>query len=100
MSSDKRKHRRRSLSRQATLRGSDGREIAGCTVSDISDGGAKVILDRPARLPETFTLWLNDDGSVLRECTVVWREGDVIGVQFRIDERKQRQIRFGYPFTG
>ena len=100
MSSDKRKHRRRSLSRQATLRGSDGSEIAGCTVNDISDGGAKVILDRPARLPATFALWLKDDGSVLRECKLVWREGDVLGVEFRVDERKQSQVRFGYQFTG
>jgi hypothetical protein len=100
MSSDKRKHRRRALSRRASLRGWDGREIASCTMSDISDGGAKVILDHPAHLPETFTLWLMDNGSVYRECQVVWQAGDVIGVQFRIDQRKQRQLRFGYQFTG
>jgi hypothetical protein len=100
MSRDKRKHRRRALSRRATLRGWDGREIAGCTMTDISDGGAKVILDRPVHLPETFTLWLIESGSVYRECKVVWREGDVLGVQFRIDERKQHQMRFGYQFTG
>ena len=99
MSSDKRKHRRRALTRRASLRW-DGREIAICTMSDISDGGAKIVLDRPAQLPETFALWLRDDGSVYRECKVVWREGNVLGVQFRIDERKQRQVRFGYHFSG
>jgi hypothetical protein len=102
MISNKRKHRRRSLSRLATLRGTDGRVIATCTMSDISDGGAKVILDRSVQLPESFSLWLRNNGSVYRECTVVWRTEDTLGVQFSraADARNTSYLQPGVRFTG
>ena len=102
MSSNKRKHRRRSLSRRATLRGADGSVIATCTMSDISDGGARVLLDPSVRLPETFSLWLRANGSVYRECKVAWRAEDVLGVEFQRvpDARSTSYLQPGVRFTG
>ena len=69
---------------------------------DISDGGAKVILDRSVHLPETFTLWLMDNGSVYRECKIVWRVEHVLGVRFchARDTYHAISTRTGFRFTG
>jgi PilZ domain len=53
-----------------------------CVVHDISDGGARLCLPQlTTTLPDTFTLALYD-GSVRRECEVVWCESTFVGVRF------------------
>ena len=61
-----------------------GREPITCRIIDLSDGGARLAI--PARLlaglPRTFTLALFRDGSVNRECKVVWTNTWNLGVKF------------------
>jgi PilZ domain-containing protein len=47
-----------------------------CSISDISESGARLAL------PETFMLLLTANGGARRHCRVVWREGLMIGVEF------------------
>jgi hypothetical protein len=61
-----------------------GKEPIVCRIVDLSDGGARLVV--PARLaaglPRTFTLALFSDGSVNRDCKVVWTDKWNLGVKF------------------
>jgi hypothetical protein len=60
------------------------REPITCRIADLSEGGARLMI--PARLlaglPRTFTLALFRDGSVNRDCKVVWTDQWNLGVKF------------------
>ena len=53
-----------------------------CSIWDISEGGARLAAPHPDRLPPTFTLLLNSDGSTTKYCRVAWRSNSQVGVQF------------------
>jgi PilZ domain len=58
--------------------------IRSCTLHDLSEGGACLRVDRASDLPEKFRLVL--DGVACRKnCRVVWRRQDNIGVAFDAD---------------
>jgi hypothetical protein len=52
-----------------------------CTVIDLSVMGASISAG-DAALPNEFTLLMNENGSVRRQCKVVWRRGYAVGVHF------------------
>lgn len=52
----------------------------GCLVLNISDEGALLQPDDIISCPKTFTLKPRTDAP--RECEIVWRRGDKIGVRF------------------
>jgi hypothetical protein len=52
----------------------------GCLILNISDEGALLQPDDIVMCPKTFTLIPRTDA--LRECEMVWRRGDKIGVRF------------------
>jgi hypothetical protein len=53
-----------------------------CSIVDISESGARLELKRNEELAEAFVLLLTPDGSALRHCRVVWRDGLAVGVKF------------------
>jgi hypothetical protein len=54
---------------------------APCVVLEISQAGAKLQIGNDWILPRTF--WLRIDGDTLMHyCTLVWREGQHVGVEF------------------
>ena len=56
-----------------------------CSISDISETGARIVLKSDHELPERFTLLLTESGGARRRCRVVWRSGLTIGVEFPDD---------------
>jgi hypothetical protein len=56
--------------------------IDSCTILDISTQGGQVRLDAKVTVPDHFVLWLTKTGSVRRECRVVWRRENYLGLQF------------------
>ena len=49
----------------------------------MSDGGARLAVAVPlADLPSSFTLVLYKDGSIRRNCEVVWTDARYVGVRF------------------
>jgi methyl-accepting chemotaxis protein len=56
--------------------------LLACTISDISQTGARLALERDEKLPDTFTLLLTANGGARRYCRVIWRDGGTVGVQF------------------
>jgi hypothetical protein len=79
---DHRKTVRRTLHYSATVEDNVGAELCKCTLSDISEGGAKTRLHTPAEVPDRFVLRLSEQGSLRRVCQIVWRNGDDIGIAF------------------
>jgi hypothetical protein len=59
-----------------------GIPLAECEVTNISEGGAKIVWRSSEMLPARFVLFLTLDGSDRRTCRVVWRNGTDIGVAF------------------
>ncbi len=54
-----------------------------CVIWDLSDGGARLAVAHPlADLPRTFILSFFKDGSVQRNCEVVWTDTRFVGVKF------------------
>lgn len=53
-----------------------------CAISDISELGARIVLEREVELPETFWLLLTANGQARRHCRTVWRTGLNLGVEF------------------
>lgn len=56
--------------------------MVSCSLSDISENGARITLKSDAALPERFVLLLNSTGETRRQCRVVWRTGMTLGVAF------------------
>ncbi len=52
-----------------------------CQILDVSDTGACVAVGVLA-VPEIFGLAFTAKGEVLRVCSLVWRQGEVIGARF------------------
>jgi len=53
-----------------------------CTIADISETGARIVLEKDAELPQRFLLLLASRGAARRVCRQVWREGLSVGVEF------------------
>jgi hypothetical protein len=53
-----------------------------CAIADISDTGARIILQAECELPERFILLLTRSGEARRHCRLVWRNGLSAGVAF------------------
>jgi hypothetical protein len=59
----------------------DGSLPRSCTITNISDGGARIYSE--IDMPEEFVLSvLGDDGETRWDCRVVWRLGRELGVEF------------------
>ncbi len=53
-----------------------------CSIADISESGARIVLEKECNLPDRFVLLLTSSGKARRSCRVVWRNGMTIGVSF------------------
>jgi PilZ domain len=55
-----------------------------CTVLNISEAGARIVLDDDCELPERFVLLFSRSGGARRLCRKVWRDGLNVGVEFPV----------------
>lgn len=53
-----------------------------CSIADISDLGARLVLQRDSELPEEFVLLLTANGRAQRRCRMIWRTDLTVGVAF------------------
>jgi hypothetical protein len=77
---ERRRHGRHSINCVAKIQ-SAGSLPRDCLVTDISDGGARLYAEGIV-IPDQFVLLLTGSRTVRRECRVVWRLGNEIGVEF------------------
>jgi hypothetical protein len=81
-SAEKRKAVRRMLTYPAWINLGDGSPVQECSLCDASQRGAQLAVADPDSIPDRFVLALSADGAATRQCRVVWRTGNQIGVEF------------------
>jgi hypothetical protein len=55
-----------------------------CKLLDISGAGARLSLGNIDNLPENFNLYLSRSGQPPKQCRIIWRRGNEVGVEFDI----------------
>ncbi|MGB6536752.1 MAG: PilZ domain-containing protein [Xanthobacteraceae bacterium] len=77
-----RKSPRRQFSYRAKILTSAKARAQACAIADISDRGARIVLESDQDLPQRFVLLLSPHGGAGRICRLVWRRGLMVGVEF------------------
>jgi PilZ domain len=81
MNKDKRNSRRRPMRHSAWL-ALGPNNLTVCTLSDISETGARIDVEGAKELPDQFLLFLSHNGAARRACHVMWRKPRQVGVRF------------------
>lgn len=79
MLANRRRSERRLCRRIAKIQTGAGSLPRDCTITDISDGGVKVIAEF-LEIPPQFTIIFSSDHA--RQCRLVWRIGCEFGAEF------------------
>jgi len=82
---ERRAHPRWPTSFQARIEFYDSQMSAGCVVQDLSQGGARLLLEGDITLPDRFLLSLPNQPHAQRAIRC-WREGPEMGVAFEYDD--------------
>jgi PilZ domain len=82
MEVERRSFVRTTISKNALLFFDGHRGVLTCRVHDITNHGAGIELNGLNLLPLNFELTF-DNFHTVRECHVVWRQGDFVGVAFQ-----------------
>jgi hypothetical protein len=53
-----------------------------CSIADISQTGARIVLGHDEELPQRFVLLLSGNGDARRICRLIWQDGLSVGVEF------------------
>ena len=83
MPADNRKGSRRYVAHGARITWEGSADLTDCRMADVSAFGARLELKDVEAIPEQFILLLSHDGRLRRQCKVVWRSKDAIGVEFK-----------------
>jgi hypothetical protein len=78
---EKRKTARRRVLKEGKIVFADGMRVFDCTIRDMSEEGARLLIANTVGLPDTFQLYEKSSG-MLYPVTVAWRQPNSIGVQF------------------
>jgi PilZ domain-containing protein len=81
MPRERRKNFRVEWNSPAMIYNHNGRAARPCVVSNLSNGGAKIVGVRPETIPDEFLLRVSPH-SRARRCRVLWRSRDALGVEF------------------
>ena len=79
---DMRKQPRRHFQYRAQILIGKQGPLRACSIADISEGGARLMLQTAEDLPSRFVLVLSARGGARRVCRLVWQEGAIAGVEF------------------
>jgi hypothetical protein len=82
MAATRKREARKSLRQPGWITLDGGFAVRPCVVQDISSAGAKITADGASALPGTLRLAFARDARTGRNCQVVWRRGNSIGVKF------------------
>jgi len=53
-----------------------------CSISNVSEKGARLALEDAGELPDSFVLLLTANGGARRHCRIIWRKDTIVGVKF------------------
>lgn len=78
---DKRKASRRRVLKVGKIVFADAMRVIDCTIRDMSQEGARLIIANSIGVPDTFTLFEQSTG-LLYPASIVWRQPGALGVKF------------------
>jgi hypothetical protein len=78
---DKRKSPRRRALKDGKIVFADAMCVIDCTIRDMSENGARLLIANTMGIPESFQLYEKSSGK-LYPSTTAWRQSNVIGVKF------------------
>jgi len=78
---DKRKTPRRRVLKEGKIVYADGLRVIDCTIRDMSENGARLLIANTLGLPDTFQLYEKSSG-LLYPASITWRQTNAIGVHF------------------
>jgi len=79
---EQRRSRREPVYFPAWIESTLGSQRHECSVLDVSDGGARILVPARTRISKEFWLLLSKDGARRRRCQIAWRSDDQIGVSY------------------
>lgn len=78
---DKRKVPRRRVLKEGKIVFADAMRVIDCTIRDMSEAGARLLIANTVGVPETFLLY-ERSAEALHPARVVWRQSNALGVEF------------------
>ena len=78
---DQRKSRRHFVANGARIVWDGSASPQDCRMLDVSAHGARLELEAAAKLPDKFMLLLSHDGGFRRQCSVIWRSENAVGIE-------------------
>ena len=78
---EKRVATRRKVLKAAKIVSFDMKTVLTCTIKDMSETGAKLVVEISSAIPNVFQFYMLSDNTI-RDATVVWRRSGQIGVNF------------------
>jgi len=81
MDKDNRKDRRQPMRYTAWV-AAGPKQLYRCVVSDVSESGARIVVEDSSQIPNCFFLFLSPTGRARRACRVAWRNATQLGVKF------------------
>jgi hypothetical protein len=78
---EQRKAPRRRVLKEGKIVYADGLRVLDCTIRDLSEGGARLLIANTVGLPDSFHLYEKSSG-LLYPATVAWRQSNSLGVKF------------------
>ena len=64
----------------------DNTSVVDCTVRNLSDTGAQVIIEKSVKMPAEFQFFLAN-GDTVRDAELAWHRGDRVGIKFKGESR-------------
>jgi two-component system cell cycle response regulator len=78
---DKRKIPRRRVLKEGKIVFADGLRVLDCTIRDMSEEGARLLIANTVGLPDNFQLFEKASG-MLYPASIAWRQQNAVGVHF------------------
>lgn len=91
MSANNRSRKRQPVCVDGMIYDRSGKQLASCTLRNISETGAQLELAGETEIPEKFLLSLSRDGQVQRQCKKIWQFSTVTGVRFCDEPRAPKE---------
>jgi hypothetical protein len=79
---EQRRSKRHYVYNGARLANADGSLFGTCRMIDVSRTGARIETKEALTLPDHVVLLLSHNGALRRQCLIVWRSANSIGVEF------------------
>ena len=83
---DKRGALRHRVLKAAKIISTDNKSVIDCTIRNLSETGAQVVIERTIAMPDMFQFFMAS-GDTIRDAEVAWKHGDRMGVKFTGESR-------------